>query len=401
MKCKSNSILLGKQLFDDYQAGDFFLATPERTLLGKGAFYKISCKNEKESRSESLTEHVRIAFNHAKNHGFSNPIVAGAVPFDYKNQVRLIVPDNMNVSPPLQFDSGSPLKVPGTSGYKIKSVPEPSQYMEGVEKGLKYIESGNLSKIVLSRTLHLASKESVDTCQLLYNLAQHNTHGYTFAVDLSENDSDTKTLMGASPELLISKSGPYLTANPLAGSSPRSKDPAKDRQFAEKLLSSPKDLHEHEVVVRAVAAALKPFCRTLEVPDRPSLISTETIWHLSSKITGEIADPSVSSLKLALALHPTPAVCGTPTELARKAIYGIEPFDREFFTGIVGWCDANGDGEWVVTIRCAEIEECSMRLFAGAGVVPGSKPEEELKETGVKFRTMLAAMGLEEEAAYI
>ncbi|MBD4899399.1 isochorismate synthase, partial [Xanthomonas citri pv. citri] len=90
---------------------------------------------------------------------------------------------------------------------------------------------------------------------------------------------------------------------------------------------------------------LRPFCRTLEVPEKPSLIKTETMWHLSSVIKGELSDPSVTALELAAALHPTPAVCGTPTDLAREAILSIEPFDRGFFTGMVGWCDDAGDGE--------------------------------------------------------
>lgn len=160
------------------------------------------------------------------------------------------------------------------------------------------------------------------------------------------------------------------------------------------MLSSAKDLHEHAVVADAVAAALRPFCRTLDVPEKPSLIKTETMWHLSSVIKGELSDPSVTALELAAALHPTPAVCGTPTDLAREAILSIEPFDRDFFTGMVGWCDDAGDGEWIVTIRCAEAEERSLRLYAGAGVVAGSKPEDELQETSAKFRTMLRAMGV-------
>ena len=118
------------------------------------------------------------------------------------------------------------------------------------------------------------------------------------------------------------------------------------------------------------------------------------MWHLSSRITGELVDPSISSLALAVALHPTPAVCGYPTALAQEAIGTIEPFERGFYTGIVGWCDANGDGQWAVTIRCAEADEHSLRLFAGAGIVAGSKPESELAETEAKFRTMLQAMGL-------
>ncbi|MNW45467.1 Isochorismate synthase DhbC [compost metagenome] len=163
------------------------------------------------------------------------------------------------------------------------------------------------------------------------------------------------------------------------------------------MLASAKDLHEHAVVIDAVAAALSPYCRKLEVPSQPSLIKTNTMWHLSTEIYGELKSTSTSSLELAMALHPTPAVCGTPTKLAREAIQEIEPFDRNLFTGMVGWCHENGDGEWIVTIRCAEIEDRNMVLYAGAGVVAGSTAESELAETSAKFRTMLEAMGLDSE----
>ncbi|MYX77385.1 chorismate-binding protein, partial [Streptomyces sp. SID3915] len=155
-----------------------------------------------------------------------------------------------------------------------------------------------------------------------------------------------------------------------------------------------KDLHEHAVVVDAVREALAPFCTRLEAPERPTLIRTATMWHLSTTLTGDLTDPAAASaLDLASALHPTPAVCGTPTEAARAVIAESEPFDRGAYTGMLGWQDAEGDGEWVVTIRCAEAEGTTLRLFAGAGVVAQSSPDAETAETGAKFRTFLNAVG--------
>jgi isochorismate synthase len=153
------------------------------------------------------------------------------------------------------------------------------------------------------------------------------------------------------------------------------------------------------VVVESVAEALRPFCRTLTVPDRPSLVGTSAVWHLSTQITGELIDPGISALRLACALHPTPAVCGTPPELARRTIAALEPFDRGFYAGAIGWCDAEGDGQWVVGIRCAELFEPvgarpSMTLYSGAGIMPASQPALELAETSAKFQTLLRAMGL-------
>ncbi|MGE7604544.1 isochorismate synthase DhbC [Peribacillus sp. NPDC097675] len=394
-----NSTVLEKPLLDDYQVGDFFLSSPNQTLLGKGSMRTVPRNEEKENQMEDLANRVAAALEQAKELGHDNPIVTGAIPFDYKKPAHLHVPETVHVSALSQeYGVGRTLETDSIPTYDIISVPEPDQYKNGVEKGLAHIASGQLDKIVLARSLQLTSSDSVNINELLHNLARQNTTGYTFAVDLGENvDSSlcSKTLIGASPELLVSRTGLHVVANPLAGSRPRSDDPVEDQRRSKELLSSSKDLHEHAVVVEAVAEALRPFFKKIEVPKSPSVISTETMWHLSTEVKGELANPETSSLELAIALHPTPAVCGSPFEQARESILEIEPFDRGYFTGMVGWCDAKGDGEWIVTIRCAEVEEKALRLFAGAGVVGESKPEEELAETSAKFQTMLRAMGMD------
>jgi isochorismate synthase len=401
MKYKGDSAVLEKQLLDEYEVGDFFLASPYRTLLGKGSFITVPRDEENANQMDGLSARVAAALKKAKEQGYDNPVVTGAVPFDNKKDAQLIVPENIRSSAPLRDNDTSFSMETKKPTYEMQSVPDPFLYKKGVERGLTYIKSGHLDKIVLSRTLHLTSSETVNINPLLHNLAQHNKNGYTFAVDLPqkvEGKADTpfsKTLIGASPELLVSRSGLQVMANPLAGSRPRSDDPIEDKRRADELLASAKDLHEHAVVVHAVAEALGPFFKTMDVPEKPTVIHTETMWHLSTEVKGELNDPATSSLELAIALHPTPAVCGSPTDLAREAIQEIEPFDRGFFTGMVGWCDAEGDGEWVVTIRCAEVERQVLRLFAGAGVVAESKPEEELLETSAKFQTMLRAMGID------
>jgi isochorismate synthase len=135
------------------------------------------------------------------------------------------------------------------------------------------------------------------------------------------------------------------------------------------------------------------------VPDEPELVRTTAVWHLSTRVTGELRDPGVSALRLASALHPTPAVCGAPAKQARATIEALEPFDRGFYAGAIGWCDAEGDGQWVVGIRCAELTEpvtgpSTMTLYSGAGIMPASVPELEVTETSAKFQTLLRAMGL-------
>lgn len=387
------SQVVSKQVIDDYTTGDFFLASPRRTLLGKGVFSKVA-----HADGKSISDQVNLALHEAKQKGHTNPFVVGAIPFDDSNTMSLIIPEKMIVSLPLLRDDIKTKNETMTYVTNLQSIPEAPHYVHNVKKGIELIKSGQLDKIVLSRSLHLTTSEEIEIPSLIRRLVKQNDAGYTFAVDLSDYSKEAiepkKTLLGASPELLVSKIGEQLFANPLAGSRPRSSDPLEDQRRANELLHSSKDLHEHAVVVKQVADTLRPFCQVLEVPQTPSVIHTETMWHLSTEIKGTLLDSRTTSLDLAIALHPTPAVCGSPTEQARQAIAEIEPFDRSYFTGMLGWCNADGDGEWIVTIRCAEVEKQELRLFAGAGIVAESVPEHEFEETAAKFRTMLLALEL-------
>ncbi|MBN8468359.1 isochorismate synthase DhbC [Corallococcus exiguus] len=389
---------LAARLLRDYDAGGFFFASPKRTMLARGVFATVPDAGGANSL-DGLPERVAAVLNASRDAAHDIPVAVGAVPFDGKVAAHLVVPMTIQRAGPMVFDAAAAARSPLAGQYTLRPVPEPSAYKDGVAAALKLMQEGPLRKVVLSRSLHVDTAAPVDLRQLLHNLARRNPHGYTFAVDLPQHadaapGAGRRTLIGASPELLVARSGLQVLANPLAGSAARSPDPVEDSARATRLMASPKDLHEHAVVIDAVAEALRPFCKTLDVPKGPSLVSTQTMWHLSSRITGELKDPSITSLTLALAMHPTPAVCGHPTALAHEAIGNIEPFHRGYYTGTVGWCDANGDGQWAVTIRCAEADERTLRLFAGAGIVVGSTPEAELAETEAKFRTMLQAMGL-------
>jgi isochorismate synthase len=274
----------------------------------------------------------------------------------------------------------------------VRAVPEAEAYAAGVAQAVRRIRAGAVDKVVLARTLELEAERAPELRSLLARLAARNPLGFNFAVPLGSG----RALVGASPELLVSRSAGVLRANPLAGSLPRSRDPVEDMRRAQALLESPKDLEEHRIVVDAVVQALRPLCPKLQVPAHPSLLHTSAMWHLSTEITGHT---EADALTLALALHPTPAVCGFPRHVAHELIGEIEPFDRGFYAGAFGWSDARGDGEWVVSLRCAEVEGRRLRLYAGAGVVADSQPEAEVAETAAKFRTMLDALGLAHELA--
>ncbi|MEU6374874.1 isochorismate synthase [Streptomyces sp. NPDC046909] len=367
-------------------ATDRFLATPHRTLLGRGTTARIP------HGSGPLTDRVRDALAALRRPDAPAPVVVGSIPFAPDAPPALAVPDMVHWAPPLREDPLVALPVPHDDGrpdWEVREVPAPERYGAAVAAAVARMRAGEFDKVVLARTLELTSRREPDLRAMLRRLAQRDPAGYTFAVPSGPG----RTLIGASPELLVSREGGRLTANPLAGSAPRSGDLAEDVRRAVALLESEKDLHEHAVVVAAVRQALAPFCRRIEVPERPTLVRTATMWHLSTTVTGELAAPDTTALDLASALHPTPAVCGTPTELARRVIAESEPFDRGPYTGMVGWQDADGDGEWVVTIRCAEAEGRALRLFAGAGVVAASSPEAETAETAAKFRTFLHAVG--------
>jgi isochorismate synthase len=385
----------------------FFFASRRRTILTEGVYSVVSSPKGDNTLAD-LPDHVAEALHKARESGHSNPVVVGAITFDNTEPARLIVPQVLFSAGPLSFDEINYPRHSLTLDSEVRLIPEPETFVDSVEQALTRIEAGELSKVVLSRTLELKASSAINIQQMLLNLARHNPYGYTFAVDLTEPPSACqqlgtlspksfpRTLLGASPELLVSRSGSRAVANPLAGSAVRCKDPVEDKQQAQALIESTKDRHEHALVVDAVSEALRPFCRTLHVPAEPSLLHTSTMWHLSTEIFGELTDPSTSSLTLAAALHPTPAICGFPTHQAREMIREIEPFDRGFYTGLVGWCNATGDGEWAITIRCAEVDDYLLRLFAGAGIVLGSKPEQELEETSAKFWTILNAMGIEQ-----
>ncbi|GAA4232121.1 isochorismate synthase DhbC [Actinomadura meridiana] len=398
---------LHADLLSDYRPGDsFFFRSPGHTILARGTAATVPTCNVASNPVETLTRRVRETLADARAAGRPRPIVVGALPFESTTPARLTVPATVRwsgsfrgawgVDPPQEKGpswAGPPPPEPPVAFGSLRHSPTAEGYKRSVAAALDRLAEGKLRKVVLARAFHLDDVVRADVPAMLHRLAHGNPAGYVFAVDLLHGH----TLLGASPELLVQRTGGVVTANPLAGSAPRHTDPDEDTRAGEALLASAKDLHEHAVVVEAVADGLRPYCRDLRVPDKPSLSRTPTMWHLSTRIEGRIIDPEVDSIHLAAALHPTPAVCGTPRELARKAIRELEPFNRGFYSGTVGWTDSSGDGEWAIALRCAEVAPHEIRGYAGAGIVPGSDPAAELDETTAKFRTFLSALGIDRD----
>jgi isochorismate synthase len=268
-----------------------------------------------------------------------------------------------------------------------RQVPDPGFYAGAVVEAVRRIRAGDLRKVVLARTIEVEAERTFDARRLAHRLRAVDPHAYTFIAPTADG-----ALVGASPELLVSRHGAEVRANPLAGSAPRAGDPAEDRANAERLVASAKDREEHAVVVEAVAATLRPLCATLAWDPEPVLQETPNVWHLSTRFRGGLREPMPSALALAVALHPTPAVGGSPTEAALTALGQLEGIDRGCYAGPVGWVDARGDGEWAIALRCALLAGSRATLYAGAGIVAGSDPAAELDETARKFGAFLDAL---------
>lgn len=270
---------------------------------------------------------------------------------------------------------------------QVHEVPSAATYADAVRTAVGAIERSGLRKVVLARTIEVDAGRTLDPRRLAHRLRAVDPHAATFAVPV-----DGGVLVGASPELLVSRSGREVRSNPLAGSAPRSGDPAQDRAFAEELAASAKDREEHRIVVDDVARVLDPLCSELSWDPEPVLLETPNVWHLSTRFRGILGDPVPGVLDLVAALQPTPAVAGAPRTEALRTIAELEPFARGCYAGPVGWVDADGDGEWAIALRCAVLDGARATLYAGAGIVAGSRPEAEVDETARKFRAFLDAL---------
>jgi len=380
-------------LLDRYEKiNTAYFSSPNDQILASAPFANLL-----DVGIKTLNQQVFESLRFASELGHENAIVIGAIPFDTSrtSSLRLSTQfDSKTINPNEKLLSSTPLI---KTNYDIKAVPSSNEFMKSVDDALYRFSQKELDKVVLSRTLEVSSAKPVDVSSVLKRLKSVNPTGYTFAVpaNLYQDKNNEKTLIGASPELLIKKVGNKIIANPLAGSEAKQNNVIDDKRITEQLMNSKKDRYEHELVIKSIVQALKPLCKTLIVPKQPSIIGTQTMWHLSTTIEGELKSSDTSSLEIALAMHPTPAIGGYPTESALKVIDKLESYDRNLFTGMVGWIDSKGDGEWVVTIRCAEIDNHKATLYAGAGIVEGSIPKKELAETGAKFNTMLNALGID------
>lgn len=384
----SRTSAMASDLVADWRPGRATIfSSPRTTLLGEGPLARVPAGAGLADVAERVSASLAPS-----SCGQRRGYVMGALAYDGTDHLH--VPAQVRRSGPRKIHPGRGVSsrpvTPGVAHVKdLREVPSRDDYVLAVESALRAIALGSVDKVVLARAVEVLSEVPLDVGAVVRRLFAANRAAYVFGTPLPAG----RTLVGASPELLVSLIGGRVCAHPLAGSVPRSADPAQDAARRADLLGSEKDLREHAYVADAVAGALAPLCTDLVVPAGPSTVATPTVWHLSSRIEG-IPRPGIGVLDLVAALHPTPAICGTPTVAAADLISELEDAPRGFYAGAVGWADSRGQGEWAVTIRSAEIAGRRAWVHAGAGVVAGSDPWTEHAETTAKLRTMVRGLGL-------
>jgi menaquinone-specific isochorismate synthase len=329
----------------------------------------------------------------------TGPVAFCALPFDDESPATALVPATVlgraadgarwmtSIGPSHEAPGAVPLAAAewrgGPSSFTVRPTRSPGSWCEAVAEGRDLVRSGALEKVVLAREVVVEGDSPFPAHELLARLRASYPAAFRFAVD---------GLVGASPELLVARTGDRVRSHPMAGTAPRSADPSTDARLAASLLASTKDRVEHQITIDFVLDALLPFCSFVDAEAEPSVVAMANVQHLATAVRGRLSSPPASALALAGALHPTPAVCGFPREAARSAITRLEGLDRGRYAGPVGWVDARGDGVFAVAIRCAELDGARARLLAGVGVVGDSDPAAELAETRAKLAALLGAL---------
>lgn len=245
------------------------------------------------------------------------------------------------------------------------------------------LRAGVARKVVLAREVVVTTSAPIPPSVLLARLRRTYPGCMLFAAP---------GFVGATPELLVARTGDIVRSHPMAGTAPRSADPSTDARLAAALLASAKDREEHRITIDMVHDTLLPWCSYLDEEAEPSIVPLANVQHLATLVEGRLSSPAPSVVELMAALHPTPAVCGSPRDVALELIDRHEALDRGRYAGPVGWVDRHGNGTWAVGIRSAELDGSHVRLFAGVGVVADSDPTAELAETQAKLQAMLGAV---------
>jgi menaquinone-specific isochorismate synthase len=322
----------------------------------------------------------------------SGPVAFGSFAFRDDEPSVLVVPEVVlgrsdgqtwltTVGDPPRLASPDPVRP--TRGLRYASGElSVTDFRAAVEAAVRRIDAGELDKVVLAHDLLAVAEDDIDVRAVLAGLAAGNPDCWTFAVD---------GLVGATPELLVSRTGDRVFSRVLAGTTARGGNAAADSARVDALLHSAKDRAEHRFAVDSLVASLAPHVRDIDVPAEPRPLELSNVTHLATDVVATLEDGS-DVLDLLGAVHPTAAVGGTPSDVALGVLAELEPMNRGRYTGPVGWVDSRGDGEWGIALRCAQLDGPTARLFAGGGIVAGSDPDDEVLEAQAKLLPMREAL---------
>ena len=390
---------------------DLVFRTETGGLVGRGEAVRIELPHGLSDRRSVVGVQQAlsaIVAEDAVRHPGSGPVVLGALPFDPSAPGHLVVPrrlfgrdgDRGWLTTVEAYEAGpAPVILPGVSPsdadtgtpdeppdqFRLTPTMTHAEWKEVVAEAVERLEEGGLTKVVLARRIDIEANRPFVVSDVLERLAALYPTCMLYSIE---------GFLGASPELLVRRTGEAVDCHPLAGTVARSGDVHGDEVLVARMMGSDKIRREHRVVVETIASLLSPVCADLEIPPEPSVLGLRNVSHLATHISGHLVGdrPPPSVLELAALIHPTPAVGGVPTEDAIRYQQKVEGFERGRYGGPVGWMDARGDGMFALGIRGAEVAGASARIFAGNGIVAGSDPIDELAETQLKLQALLAAL---------
>jgi isochorismate synthase len=340
---------------------------------------------------------VLAAIDHRDEVGGVHPVALGCVPFEPGAPTELVIPrvtvgkaadgrrwvTTIDDADPTVMPAPRP--TPSAAEFTVAAAAPVEHYLAAVAAARDAVRAGSLQKAVIAREVLVRSNTPIDVHAVLLRLRASFGSSYRYSID---------GFIGASPELLVRVDGNTVESHPLAGTAPRTGDPATDARVAAELIASTKNQVEHRAVIDMVHDTLLPWCSFLDWEPEPSIVTVANVQHLGSRVEGHLSDPRPNVLDLVRALSPTPALGGAPRAEALALIAEVEGFERGRYGGAVGWVDAAGNGTWAVAIRCAELsaDRRTARLVAGGGIVAESEPLAELAETQAKLQAMLSAI---------
>jgi isochorismate synthase len=287
-------------------------------------------------------------------------------------------PDPLALLAPAATEAG-----PQPVRYTVTADRPPEGWCDLVATATKAMAGGAFAKVVLARQVDVAADRPLDRRAVLDRLRAAYPGCHLVGIG---------GFVAASPELLVSVAGDVVRSHPMAGTAPRGGDPTTDQRLAASLLASTKDRREHQVTIDMVHDTLLGWCSYVDYEAEPSVVAVANVQHLATLVEGRLSHPAPSVLDLVAALHPTPAVAGWPRDDAVAWIAAHEGIDRGRYAGTAGWVDAAGNGTFAVSVRCAELDGATARIWAGNGIVADSDPDTELAETRAKLQALLSAI---------